>query len=350
MDQTVGGAGDPVLHACFSVNHLSDGTRYDVWRDSISCIFDVSRSRTQQQTEPFHATVDAYMMGGIMYGVAETTAQDWRRSSVAIGRDGMDHYMIQIQEEGLQQLEGRHNTVTPALPSVIVYDLSQELHSQTTAFRNTTLVVPRGLLENMLTAPDDQHLRVLDSRQPMAGLLRDHMLSLKRHLSGITLQQAGTLASFTADLIAACLNAEPAADHASPPPSDRVRLVALRRDIERRLADETLTPADLCTRFNLSRTRLYELFGPFGGVSAYIKERRLRAALLMLIDPKEAATPISSIARRFLFSDSDFSRAFNRRYGVSPRTARQEGLEAPGPIADQGLDRRYEHWLRSLSV
>src|SRR3546814_1202640 len=99
--------GDLFLSARFSVNDLPSRLRYDVWRDSIACIFDVSCSRALARSTAFHGCIDAYMIGQILFGRSTVSAQHWARSSRTVARDGMDHIMIQIYDRGRQVCETR---------------------------------------------------------------------------------------------------------------------------------------------------------------------------------------------------------------------------------------------------
>ena len=128
------------------------------------------------------------------------------------------------------------------------------------------------------------------------------------------------------------------------------QLLVLKREIDRRLARPGLSPMSLCAYSGLSRSRLYEIFAPIGGVAGFIRERRLAAASSLLVDPACSAMPIGAIAARFHFEPSEFSRAFRKRYGMSPRTMRHYGLRVEAPEKTSAIDRRYERWLRDLTA
>jgi len=101
----------------------------------------------------------------------------------------------------------------------------------------------------------------------------------------------------------------------------------------------------LCSAFGLSRSALYRLFAPLGGVSDYIRRRRLERARLALNGASLERGGIGKLARRFGFSSDDaFSRAFKARFGVAPREAAQIRVLAPAEPGDDSL----EAWLRRL--
>ena len=75
----------------------------------------------------------------------------------------------------------------------------------------------------------------------------------------------------------------------------------------------------------ISRSRLYRLFEPYGGVVHYIQHRRLLDAHAVLADPDDHRR-ILDIAEEHGFTDgAEFSRAFKREFGYSPSDVRTGG-------------------------
>src|SRR5690606_4332330 len=132
--------------------------------------------------------------------------------------------------------------------------------------------------------------------------------------------QGNALVPATTALVAACLNAAaddaPGGEAAVALPS----LVTARRLIEASLSDDRLTPDRLAQRLGVSRAKLYRMFEPIGGIAQYIRDRRLRRAMLELRDVEFRRYPIYEIALRAGFSsETTFGRAFRQRYGITPR-------------------------------
>jgi AraC-like DNA-binding protein len=122
-----------------------------------------------------------------------------------------------------------------------------------------------------------------------------------------------------------------------------VRLETVKRYIQENLTSNSLEPDDICVAMRLSRRQLYYLFEELGGVSAYVRSRRLMAIHEAIADPAESR-PMHSIAADFGFHDAAlFSRQFKAEFGYSPKDARAAkliGYSHP-PMPSQ----RYAEWL-----
>lgn len=340
-----------VPHAVFSTDIAGISDPFELWHDSISCIFRVE-AQADIRRDGFHAEIDANMFGPIMLARTQTRRQDWARTPQVMAKDGMDHYMVQLFESGTMHWEGSRGATRIPENGLVVFDLAREVLTTTDDFANMSLIIPREMLQDRLRAADDQHMRVLHGSEPMVNLLRDHMLSLKRLAPRMTAPQAVEIAPATAALAAACLNAAVGDDPDMQAGVTLAQLGRLRRFIEGQLSNPDLSADWIARQVGVSRSKLYALFESYGGVASYVRERRLRQALLALTDRQTRPRSIHDIARAAGYAnDTAFSRAFRTRYGTAPNDIRQAGAARGHGAADtDGIDRRYEHWLRHLSV
>ena len=96
--------------------------------------------------------------------------------------------------------------------------------------------------------------------------------------------------------------------------------------IDAELMSSRLQPSQLCSRLGVSRSHLYRLFEPHGGVARYIQKRRLLRIFEVLSDPNFRET-IAALAAGHGFEDpSSFGRAFRRKFGRSARDVRASAL------------------------
>lgn len=340
----------PVPRAVFTVSDVPERERYELWKDSISCIFDVEAD-TETRQENFFAAVDASMFGPVMLARTTSRGQRWARSPATIARDGMDHFMIQLYETGGQVLTAGEAETEQPTAGLLVYDLSRPMKAISGTFTNLSLIIPRPLLAESLRAPDDRHLQALSANEPMVALLRDHMLSLKKLAVRMTAAQADAVVPSTVALAAACLNTSAQQTPGGEAGVAFASMVAARRLIDNHLSDLALTPDMLARRLGMSRAKLYRMFEPVGGIAQYIRDRRLRRAMLELRGAGFRQHPIYEIALRAGFtSETTFGRAFRQRYGVTPRDVRFRGAAVQPVAANDGIDRRYEDWLHHLAT
>ncbi len=137
---------------------------------------------------------------------------------------------------------------------------------------------------------------------------------------------------------------------ADPRPLEKVLLIAGQQFVEQRLDDPDLSPERVREHLGVSRSQLYKVFEPTGGVSAFIQQSRLDHAFDVILQDRAEHLTLAEVSYRHGFrSDAHFSRAFRARFGVTPgrlrkvgEAARQEGLSAQDRPDDVFA------WLKSL--
>ncbi|HET6224184.1 MAG TPA: helix-turn-helix domain-containing protein, partial [Dongiaceae bacterium] len=131
----------------------------------------------------------------------------------------------------------------------------------------------------------------------------------------------------------------------------------MRQRIQRHIATNLDSPAlqaeALCTEFRISRSQLYRLFEPLGGVAHYIQEQRLTRACAELCNPAHDHRRIYEIAYALGFSsEAHFSRVFRATFGLSPSEVRARAqatrVDASRPETTGVANGGYEDWVRQL--
>ena len=108
----------------------------------------------------------------------------------------------------------------------------------------------------------------------------------------------------------------------------------------RKMSDPDFTPDALAVALNVSRSKLFRAFRKYGGVQRWLLRERLAASLQAIA--RSAGRPkISTIAHQHGFrSEAHFSRAFQKRYQISPSSARDLATSVEGATL-------YLDWLES---
>ncbi|MEO4001707.1 AraC family transcriptional regulator [Mesorhizobium sp. CAU 1732] len=191
-------------------------------------------------------------------------------------------------------------------------------------------------------ATDPLGLKVGDAA---LSFLADYLLMLYRSLPHLRDGDIPHIVTATKSLIAAALRPSNDPLSAAEGPIAAVITARIARIFMERLADRDLTPDKLCRAVGVSRSQLYRIFEPAGGVSNYIRRKRLLKTHDALADSSNSRT-ISSIAQEWGFADaSTYSRMFKSEFGMSPKEARELGwqgighsawLSADQPVKDVG--------------
>lgn len=338
----------PVSRTRFSTEGLSSREGWEAWRGVFAPLFDVKEA---DEPASFRAEIDAFEMSTmvvaqIAFGGVQQTGF---RSKDLVRRSSLDHYAIELcLESDLYLCEGRDGTAEIGAGSIVLLDLGQASALTTTNSTSITLTVPRAVLDRH--CPDVERLHGTRIGGPgCAQLLADHMRSLYHHLSFMTQPEADMAAQATIALVSACL--APSAERLGQASAiiDRTTLARARRYIESRIDDPRLTPKTICAAVGTSRSNLYQLFQPSGGVARYIQERRLRRIHAALRDPAEWRS-ISELAYAGGFtSATHFSRAFRNLFGCSARDIRDFARQPVMPPPRQAAPETFiEDWLQNL--
>jgi AraC-like DNA-binding protein len=315
------------------------------WRESIASIFDV-RPLDPDYRETFQGRIDRHNLGVALVGEVSTSAQSYTRSESLIGAVGVDHLLVQLYDRGSTTLDLDGTEVRVEPNDIVVLDLSRPLASHATAMRAFNIVLPRGLLNLNAASLDRAHGAVIPRHSAFGRIAGDYLRTLALTAPDLPAQGSADLIEATAALLSACLAPSLLKDQEAPV-SLTASAARLRRFIDHHLSDPALGPELLMRRFAVSRSVLYRLFSPLGGVSDYIRERRLERASLMINSATLQRGGVGALARQLGFPSEDaFSRAFKSRFGHTPRDFARMRNAAPSLPRD---GESLTSWLTQLS-
>lgn len=155
----------------------------------------------------------------------------------------------------------------------------------------------------------------------LPALAADYVVNLERSLPTVTRARLPELEQITKDLLAAFLLPTAERIERAARPLDGLLEKRAIAEIRRNIATPAFGVADLSRAIGASRSRLYRLLEPYGGVANLIMRERLTEARRRLVAFPDV--PISRIAVELGFTDhSSFTRAFRRVFGFTPREIR----------------------------
>lgn len=334
----------------FSTEALDPGERYDAWQDNLGVLFDMTGPDGETRRTDFRATIDACNLGGVVFGVTRAETQVFGRDARRVARDDMDHILVQVFLEG-GGISGGDQKIQAG--DMLVIDLDQTHEMINTDFANLTMVLPRELIPGVSDLLAPLHGRRLGAENPMVGFMSDHLQALWRHVPDMEIDQASGALQGTIGLIENWLSRQQATSEDDPPTVSAAIGKMVRRHIAMHL-EEPLSPESLAKQFNVSRSQIYRMFAPYGGVARYVLEQRLRRSMRMLTQPLFGLMSIGAIGFACGFtSESGFSRAFRNHYGMSPSEARaaaqaefrQSAVELG---STEGRVQEFAAWIRKL--
>ena len=298
---------------------------FETWAEMLAPVFDVDADR--DVVSSFAFGFESWTLGSAVIGRCRARGHTFERSRRTVARSGIDHVMIQLQGEGGLDGDAEGRPIRGRPGDICVFDLARPARTVSPDFGNTTLVVPRTVLEPLVADYDALHGLVLSADNPRTRLLARHVEDLTGHLAGPGGDDLIGLVEPTIHFAAACLGTSADGRAVTAPAVNRAKLAAVRAFIEHQLADPALDAETICRRMGLSRSTLYRLFEPLGGVAAHIRRRRLNQCLRDLVSPRHRARRISEIAFAWGFTnEASFSRAFRDAFGLTPSDARFDGL------------------------
>lgn len=334
----------PQLH--FSTAALARRDAAEVWHERVAGYYETLP--VASGTEPFRIRTASWNLGEQLTVHARYSAREQARTPRKIRADQVDHYRLILQLEGVLRVDADGQRVQVQPGQLLLTDMSRPERYSVDPGSNIVLFLPRERLDAALPRPLGLH-GVLP-QGAAASLLALHLRGLLGQLGELRQSEAAPVARATLHLVAAALAPCARTLPLAQPAAEATLLRQACRHIEQHLLDEALSPQSLAAAFRVSRATLYRLFEPLGGVTAYIREQRLRRVHGLLAAPAQRHH-LSTLAAEHGFSDaSTLSRAFKQQFGYSPSEVRlplPAAAMAPHAAAPP-LAAGIAGWLRSL--
>jgi AraC-like DNA-binding protein len=338
----------PIPYVRFDSKHVSPDDRLDYWQGSLSNVCTLSFPGELTASE-FKARNEMWMLSDMMLSVRECSPHILHRSERSIKLDQLDHYKIHFRigaGANTDMVLGRRFVHVQAGGSVLTDMARPELvhvHGGTTV----NVIIPRDRLDPLLPRPVDLHGVVLSG--PCSVLLASHLSALTATIGGLTREQLPPVTLATLQLLAAAITPTLDTLALARPTVEATLMRQIRQFIEQQATSLELSPEAICKHFKLSRTALYRMFEPAGGVARFIKERRLHRIHAALMST-EGRPHLNRIAETYGFkTPAHFSRAFREQFGYSPRelfgTSAQRPVHMP---VTAGPTYSMDRWLHSL--
>ncbi|QLH71669.1 helix-turn-helix domain-containing protein [Rhodopseudomonas palustris] len=250
------------------------------------------------------------------------------RSNATIEHDQLDHFAVTFFAAGGATAGAEHISIDTSQGDVVFTDLSRTVTLQLAILQSIseaiTLWIPRYRFQGSISTENDLHGIVLKGDTAAGRMLGYCLQCLSDQTHSLTSDHFDSLADGLIELAANAVRTIPQAQLAPRVGRPLASFVTIRRYIERNLASPFLDANFIAVNFGLSRSSVYRLFEPVGGIASYIRKARLQKTWVEIVTPELADQRIAQIAHRYGFSNlGTFNRLFRNAYGISPGDARK---------------------------
>ena len=313
----------------FSTASIAGPRQLDAWRAWYDTVFDVAPLGADEDGS-FVASNATWTLRGVTLSRVVSPANTVSRSRSVIRRNPVDHWALTLSRRSVTRLDtlGRPIEPAPGTPFIVSFGDPSTIERSTEDER-LQLILARDTFPSLAPLLDAARGLALDSSG--GRMLADYLLMLDRQIPDLEPECADRLANAVGAMLQACLAPTVRSTNEA---RDQIRLTLMervRKAVGKHLRSPSLGPDTLCREAATSRSQLYRLLAPEGGVATYIQRRRLAEGFAVLSDI-DCLTPIGRLAELLCFSDaSAFSRAFRREFGLSPSDVRAMALSGLPP-------------------
>ncbi len=291
------------------------------WQERMDPVYDV-RPPSAKGEASFDASVRRYAIGHLSFFDIHTSPNVAERSLGRVSTQSACDISFSVFLQGAPaQMKGYEhslNTHLPSVPSILVQDLGQPCTVRSFRGRMLIFFVPRALVEEVFPDAASLHGRRVEATTPLTRMLVAHLVTLNQQIASLSKDEADSAFRTGIQLLATAFSHQAGLGGNARAAVRAAVYGQVRRYVEEHLHDRRLSPDRVLQQLHLSRASVYSLFAHEGGLAAYIRSRRLRAAARELVQFPHLA--VKDIAFGLGFDNaSSFTRAFRRAYDMAPQ-------------------------------
>lgn len=293
--------------------------------------------------EDFRGGSRDYLIADAALSTIHFTAQAMRRTPGHFATSTSEMLGVLVPRSGSIRGEvGRSTSFDVGVGSALVLDFTLPFHLQSQGTDLLWLTLPRSRVAAADRWRRSDRVAVIDAGSRSGRAAMATIATTWAELPVTPAAEAPALADRLIDVVDAAL--APAEAVASPE-ALRASMKTFLRD---HLDDLDLGIDDLRGAFHCSRSSVYRLFEPDGGVDAFIRHERLHRCFRELTSPALDQRQVSAIAGRWGYQNpSHFNRLFKRAFGVAPTVMVERSLMARERyVPEISLEiRRLHDWI-----
>jgi len=304
------------------------------WSRGLSSVFVELEVEQLDPRQRLNARMYRYPFGDLLFIRAVTRGGAHRvmRTEQLIRQSSENIFFIGFMLAGNATLSQDHHLAELHPGDIAILDSSRAYTIEVPRnFDALWVRVPRYRLEGRLQSLSDIMAQRIDGSSGIGHVASSMLSAALDEAPNMHTNEANRISNHLLDLLG--LSLKSSLETASTGRSTAYRSSTFRRVqefIEQRLDDEDLTPERVAAAHGVSVRYIGKLFEREGiSVASWIRMRRLERCRMDIESPEKSGCTISDIAYSRGFGNiSSFNRAFRARYGLSPRTLRNEENDA----------------------
>lgn len=302
----------------FSTTQLPHKDRFHAWRESYASIFDLNRP--EEVASGFSGYHRVWDLGSLIFSRVRTDGLEFAGLAGRVRRDPLDHWLFTLLLNGHSMTVAGSTHLVGDAESVQLHSLGRAFGGNVSRSQMLMLFVPRDLCRDVAHVLDAAAFARL--KGGMGRIFADYMVSLAGRLPLLSNSDLPELIAATRAMVLACTTPTPDRLEEAGNSIAYLLLERARHHIQVNLHDPQLDAQKISRDLGISRSTLYRLFEPSGGVMRYVQRRRLSGAYKALTHWADHRR-MFEIAESYCFGNAaEFSRAFRREFGHSPSEVR----------------------------
>lgn len=305
--------------------------KVDYWTRKLSRIWG------QIQIEPtcldtFDGDIRSARLNRLVFNEIKFSGHNLNRTRANVSRMDQAFYSLAFPRGNPWQIsqKDRQFTLAPGTMYLLLNTIPYRSHDRK-GYETFNIIIPARMLENLVPYPEPRYFFPLDRANKKADILHDFVKGIYRSLPMASEEEDRFMEASLLNLLAYLLKESGdtvCTDDSSVKLAHRRRILDY---IDTRLGDESLDPERIARVHGISVSYLHRIFKPVDRtVGDIIRTRRLDRSREMLEDPVYGGLSVTEIAFHNGFKHlSDFSRAFKRRFGLSPKACRMSADSLP---------------------
>ncbi len=329
---------------------VANGTdeEFSLWKLFIAPLFDFDMDLPPKSL----GKTSTVFLGEVGLSITKTMSGLLRRDVKTIAQSGLDNISIVQYHSGQHRLRTEAGETDIGPGDFVLFDLTKTCEIRVTDHSNSNLLFSRKLFSSQGIDIEKIHGAVLHHGDAMNAMLSAYLISLTERVLHLSVADAARVANATTSLFAAGFSGVSKAQTAQVARNQGVTLVAIRNFIDDHLSSPDLGVDLLLQKFPVSRSVLYKMFEPLGGVQSYINKRRLGRVFQSLVAPELSHQTITDIAAQWGFTKtSTFNRLFKDTFSMTPKELRSNAKDATTANSNLKADEdTYLQFMASLAA